>query len=142
MAQSEPVRLRVYRELVARLTVDERLPAARKLVDEAAKRCSSAASTTALAQWRSELDALDQALQTRRQRQEAEAQDAYVQQLRSATSRRSRRAMRPRVPATRHYSRRPVGPSRGESLQQCGSLSDSWLGVCAAETGSASETKT
>ena len=83
MAQSEPVRLRVYRELVARLTVDERLPAARKLVDEAAKRCSSAESTTALAQWRSELDALDQALQARRQRQEAEAQDAYVQQLRS-----------------------------------------------------------
>ena len=83
VAQSEPVRLRVYRELVARLTVDERLPAARKLLDEAAKRCSSAESTTALAQWRSELDALDQALQTRRQRQEAEAQDAYVQQLRS-----------------------------------------------------------
>ncbi|MHB9081957.1 MAG: PA14 domain-containing protein, partial [Pirellulaceae bacterium] len=83
VAQSEPVRLRVYRELVARLMVDERVAAAHQLVDIAAQRCRSAESTTALAQWRSELDAVEQAFQTRRQRQETEAQNAYVQQLRT-----------------------------------------------------------
>ena len=83
VAQSEPVRLRAYRELAARLTAEERLDAAQRMLDAAAGRCPSAESTTALAQWRGELDAQRQAVEERRARQEAAAQDAYRARLRT-----------------------------------------------------------
>ena len=39
VAQSEPVRLRAYRELTARLTAEERLDAAQRMLEDAARRC-------------------------------------------------------------------------------------------------------
>ena len=100
MAQSEPARLRAFQELAARLTVDERLAAAGQILDQAARRCTSAASTTALAQWRTALGGLEQGFQTRHAQQELDARNAYVQELRSATRGPWRRATTQPPPAT------------------------------------------
>ena len=72
-----------YRELTARLTAEERLDAAQRMLEDAAGRCPSAESTTALAQRRGELDAQRQAVEAHRARQEAAAQDAYRARLRT-----------------------------------------------------------
>jgi hypothetical protein len=44
VADSEPVRLRAFQELAARLTVDEHLAAARQILDRAGQRCTGAES--------------------------------------------------------------------------------------------------
>jgi hypothetical protein len=83
VAQSETVRLRAFQELAARQTVEQRIAAANKVLDEAAQRCGSAESVAALAQWRQELDGLSQAFQERREREEALIREAYAQRLRT-----------------------------------------------------------
>ena len=83
MAETEAARLRVYKELVARQLVDERLATARKLTDDAAKRCTSPESAAALAQWRMELTAAEHAITQRHAAHEAAVQAAYVSRLRA-----------------------------------------------------------
>ncbi len=84
VAQSETVRLRAFQELAARQTVEQRIAAANKVLDEAARRCGSAESVAALAQWRQELDGLSQAFQERREHEETLIREAYAQRLRHA----------------------------------------------------------
>ena len=92
VAESEPVRLRAYQELAARFTAQEQLDAARAILDHAARRCTSEASSDALGQWRETLDAVGLTFEERRQERETRAQDAYRQKLRA---------------------RRPAGPGTG-----------------------------
>ena len=73
VAESEPLRLRAYQELAVRMTAYERIDGARAMLDRAAERCTSAASTEALTQWRGELEALRLAFQERHEQQEAAA---------------------------------------------------------------------
>lgn len=82
VAESEAVRLRAYKELAARQTVDERIDAARSILDQAATRCTNSESSAAIAGWRTELDAVEQAIEARHAQQEALAQQAYLDQLR------------------------------------------------------------
>ena len=81
VGESEPQRLRAYRELAVRMTAYERIDGARAMLDRAAERCTSAASTEALTQWRGELEALQVAFQERHERQEAAARSAYIERL-------------------------------------------------------------
>ena len=83
MAETEAARLRVYKELVARQLVDERVATARKLTDDAAKRCTSPESAAAIAQWRMELTAAEFAITQRHAAHEAAVQAAYVDRLRA-----------------------------------------------------------
>jgi hypothetical protein len=83
MAETEAARLRMYKELVARQLVDERVATARKLTDDAAKRCTSPESAAALAQWRMELTAAEHAITQRHAEHEASVQAAYVNRLRT-----------------------------------------------------------
>ena len=68
VAESEPQRLRAYRELAVRMTAYERIDGARAMLDRAAERCTSAASTEALTQWRGELERWHVAFQERHER--------------------------------------------------------------------------
>lgn len=83
MAETEAARLRVYKELVARQLVDERVATARKLTDDAAKRCTSPESAAAIAQWRMELTAAEHAITQRHAAHEAAVQAAYIDRLRA-----------------------------------------------------------
>jgi hypothetical protein len=83
LAETEAARLRVYKELVARQLVDERVATARKLTDDAAKRCTSPESAAALAQWRLELTAAEFAITQRHAAHEAAVQAAYIERLRA-----------------------------------------------------------
>jgi hypothetical protein len=81
VAQSEPMRLRGYRELAARMVGNEDVAGATKLLDTAAKRFSQPKSTAALAQWRTEIAAVDQQVHQQKTEQETTGQDAYHQAL-------------------------------------------------------------
>ena len=81
VAESEPARLRVYQEMAARFSVDERLDAAGAMLDKAATRCTSGPSVKLLAKWRAELGELSQAFQVRHEAQETFAQQAYADRL-------------------------------------------------------------
>ncbi len=83
VAQSEPARLRAFKELAVRMTVDERLDSARQVLDHAAERCTSGESVAALTQWRSELDVLSQAFDARRAQRQVVAEQAYIDRLRA-----------------------------------------------------------
>ncbi|MHB9081935.1 MAG: PA14 domain-containing protein [Pirellulaceae bacterium] len=80
-AQSEPVRLRAFQELAARLAANEQLTAAGSILDQAGQRCTSGESVAALNQRRSELDTLSGVFQARHEHQEALAREAYVGRL-------------------------------------------------------------
>jgi len=81
-AESEPVRLRAYKELAARLAADQQPEAAREILAAAAARCSQAASTEQLADWRKQIDTLAKQYEKTQQEHEAAAQRAYVEALR------------------------------------------------------------
>lgn len=55
-AQSEPARLRAYKELAVRLAGEEQFDAAKAQLDKAGNRCSSPDSAAKLAAWRHEID--------------------------------------------------------------------------------------
>jgi hypothetical protein len=82
VAQSEAVRLGVFRQWAARLAADENFAAAESVLDTAAQRCTSSASTSALSEWRQALDQLKLGFEQRHAEHEALAQQAYVAQLR------------------------------------------------------------
>ena len=109
VAESEPVRLRAFQELASRLTVDERLTAANQLLDQAAQRGTSAASITALAQWRTALGGLEQGFQARCVQQEQAAQVRLCRRTpRGGRQERSPKAMRPPVRITTSYCPPPA----------------------------------
>jgi hypothetical protein len=80
-ATSEAVRLRSYRELIARLAAkDETRATARSTLRKAAERCPQ--SQAALAAWSAEIDRVDAVAQQMRAAQEQRTGDAYVAALR------------------------------------------------------------
>jgi hypothetical protein len=83
VAQSEPVRLRAFWELAVRETAYERVDQALQMLDRANERCTSPASSEAIATWRAQLETLRQALADRHAQREAAAQQAYLEHLRA-----------------------------------------------------------
>lgn len=82
VAQSEPVRLRAYKELATRLAAEERLDRARKMLDSAATRCTAASSAETVAAWRKQLDQLADSFDKHHQELDAAAEQAHIEILR------------------------------------------------------------
>jgi len=84
-AQSGPVGLRAYKELIVRLTTRRKLESALELIDAAAARFSEPAAAEVVAGWREEVprivDQLQQEIETERQQRAARAEEAYAQTL-------------------------------------------------------------
>ena len=81
VAQSEPVRLRAYQQLTARLAVTEDIDGANKLLDKLATKISDPIVTTALTAWRTQIAATADDFRKKHQEQETLAQKAYLDSL-------------------------------------------------------------
>jgi hypothetical protein len=80
-AQSEPLRLRAYQELITQLALQDATRAqARNMLARAAER--NPASRPTIAAWEVEIGKIETLAQQSRQTQEEQAQEAYVQSLR------------------------------------------------------------
>ena len=82
-AQSEPVKLRAYKELLVRLTQEEQFDAARDLLKKATGQCSLPDSATKLAQWGQQIDALAQSSAQSHAQQVTDSQKAYWDAIRA-----------------------------------------------------------
>ena len=82
VAQSEPVRLRAYRELIVRLVAEEEIDKAQAQLDRLQGSFSEPAVTGDLATWQGDLDKARARLQQNQVDQAAQAKEAYVEQLR------------------------------------------------------------
>ena len=87
VAESEPQRLRAYQELAVRMAAYERIDGALAMLERAGERCTSAASSAALTQWRGEVEALRRAFEERREQRETLARSAYSQRLQARRQR-------------------------------------------------------
>jgi len=82
-AQSEPVRLQAYKELLVRLSGTEQFDAARDLLKKATGQCSLPDSATKLALWGQQIDALAEGFAQLHAKQTADSQQAYWTEVRA-----------------------------------------------------------
>ena len=90
-AQSEPLRLRVHKELAVRLADRGRLAEAAAVLQQAASKFTAPSSQEALALWQQQLAQLAVQLKEKSEVAEAQVQEAYVQQLRGRLQRAQQR---------------------------------------------------
>lgn len=81
VAQSEPTKLRAYKEMVVRQAAGGQFEAARHFVQMAQERLTSPTSQEALASWVREIDGLVAKAELDRQRQKDRARQAYLETL-------------------------------------------------------------
>jgi len=87
VAQTEPVRLRAYRELMARWLSDSKFDKAREVVATAQARLTSPESAEALSSWTTEIDRLESVVQKECDAYVENANEAYRNKLRERLSR-------------------------------------------------------